>query len=214
MMQTKLKVLVLALSVFTGSLQAQKMLSDGSVVYSVSVEKGKEQAGIAEAFDGATLTVQFKGTQVRSDLNSRLRQQTIFYNSKTGNAVILKESGNEKYMINLAPPQWQQYNKKYEAVSFNSGPDTKVIQGFNCTKATATLKDGTIVTVYYAVDLKPVATGYEYVFSNLPGLPLEYELTTGNIQVKYSASSVQMSPVNASRFDLPTSGYKILDFKQ
>lgn len=200
--------------VFTVPAFSQRMMSDGSVAYTVTVEKGKDQPGISEAFDGAMLTVQFKGTQVRSDLSSKLRQQTVFYNSKTGAAVILKESGTEKYMINLTAQQWQQYNKRYTGASFTITSETKDILGVLCTKATATLKDGSQVVVYYNPDVKPIAVGYEYVFSDLPGLPLEYHLTTGSIEVKYTAASVQTSPVNASRFDLPKSGYKILEFKQ
>lgn len=193
---------------------SQKMVTDGTVVYAVTVVKGKDQPGIAEAFDGASLTVSYKGAMARTDLRSSLRQQTVFYNSKDGSAVILKESGTEKYMINLTPAQWQQYNKKFSGVTFKPTGESKVLAGLNCVKATGVLKDGTTIEVYYSPDLKPIASGYEYAFRDLPGLPLQYEITTGNIVVRYLASSVQSAPVNASKFDLPTSGYKILDFKQ
>ncbi|MES2648656.1 MAG: hypothetical protein V4717_17400 [Bacteroidota bacterium] len=193
---------------------SQKIISDGTVIYNVSVVNGKDQPGISEAFDGATLTVAIKGARVRSDLNSKVRLQSIFYNAQSGTAVILKESGTEKYMINLSAPQWEQYNRKYAGVKFNYVNDSKVIAGYNCKKATGTLKDGSAVTVYYAVDLKPVYQEYEYVFKDLPGLPLEYEITTGTITVKYLATSLLTTPVSASRFDLPKSGYKLLDYKQ
>src|SRR3982750_3827222 len=85
---------------FVGELSAQKMVSDGSVVYAVSIIQGKDQNGISEIFDGATLSVALKGTMARVDLKNNLRQQTVFYNSRDGTAVILKESGAEKYMIN------------------------------------------------------------------------------------------------------------------
>jgi GLPGLI family protein len=193
---------------------AQKMVTDGTVVYAVSVVKGKDQPGIADAFDGATLTVSLKGAMARTDLKSNLRNQTIFYNSKDGSAVILKESGNEKYMINLTTGQWQQYNKKFAGLTFKNTGETKIIEGLNCVKASGVLKDGSTLDVYYCPDLKPLASGYEYAFRDLPGLPLQYEISTGNIVVRYLATSVQSSPVNASRFDLPKSGYKILDFNQ
>lgn len=214
-MKNKILALTLCLSFFlVDTLTAQKMLSDGTVTYQVSVTKGKDVAGIAQAFDGASLVVSFKGTQVRSDLKNNVRQQTIFYNSKDGSAVILKESGAEKYMINLAPAQWVQYNKKYLGAKFTLTDESKVIQGFSCKKATAVLADGSSIEVYYYPDYKPVASGYEYVFKDLPGLPLEYEINSGNISVQYLATSLQMAPVNASRFDLPKSGYKLLDYKQ
>ena len=204
----------LVLMLFALPLFAQKMVSDGSVIYAVSVIKGKDNQAIADAFDGATLTVAFKGAMARTDLKSTLRQQTVFYNSKDGSAVILKESGAEKYMINLTPAQWQQYNRKFDGVKFTNGADTKIIQGVNCQKATGTLKDGSVIEVYYATDLKPIASGYEYAFKDLPGLPLQYEITMGNIVVRYTATSLQSVPVSSSTFDLPKAGYKLLDFKQ
>lgn len=193
---------------------SQKLLSDGSVLYNVSVINGKDQPGIAEAFDGATLLVAMKGTQVRTDLKSNIRVVSVFYNSKDETAVILKESGTEKYMINLTSAQWDTYNRKYAGIKFNYTDDSKVIAGYNCKKATGTLKDGSSIAVYYAPEIKPLSTGYEYAFKDLPGLPLEYEITTGNFSVRYLAANVQLVPVNASRFDLPKSGYKLLDYKQ
>ena len=193
---------------------SQKMLTDGSVLYNVTVVNGKDQPGIAEAFDGATLLVSMKGSMVRSDLRSNVRLQSIFYNAKDGTAVILKESGTEKYMINLTPAQWNQYNHKYAGVNFTYTDETKTLSGYTCKKAIGKLPNGGSITAFYATDLKPVSTGYEYAFRDLPGLPLEYEITTGNITVKYLASSIQMTPVNASRFDLPKSGYKMLEYKQ
>jgi GLPGLI family protein len=205
---------LLLLLVSTSRISAQKVITDGSILYNVSVINGKDQPGIADAFDGATLAVWMKGNQVRTDLKSNVRLQTVFYNAKEKSAVILKESGNEKYMMSLTPAQWDQYNRKSAGIQFDYQNDTKEIAGYNCKKATGTLKDGSTVTVYYTDDLKPYAPGYEYAFTNLAGLPLEYEVTTGNIVVQYRASSVQTNPVSASKFDLPKAGYKLLEYKQ
>ena len=205
--------LVLALFFVTSAI-AQKIMSDGSVLYNVSVINGKDQPAIADAFDGATLTVSMKGSQVRTDLKSNLRLQTVFFNAKDKSAVILKESGSEKYMMSLTPAQWDQYNKKNAGIQYEFQNETKVIAGYNCKKAIGTLRDGSKIVVYYTEDIKPYAPGYEYAFTNLPGLPLEYEMSTGNITVRYRASSVQTTPISASKFDLPKAGYKLLDYKQ
>ena len=194
---------------------SQKLITDGSILYNVSVVNGKDQPGIADAFDGATLLVSMKSSQVRSDLKSNVRLQSTFFNAKDGTAVILKESGNEKYMINLTAAQWNQYNRKYSGVKFNYTDETKTIAGYPCKKAVSNkLSDGSSITVYYATDLKPLSPGYEYAFKDLPGVPLEYEISTGAITVRYLASTIQMTPLNASHFDLPKSGYKLLDYKQ
>jgi GLPGLI family protein len=193
---------------------SQKVFTEGVVQYKVSVINGKDQPGIADAFDGASQTVWMKASQVRVDFTSPLRLQSTLFEAKDGSVVILKESGKEKYMMNLSKDQWGPYNHKYQGVQFSYLNESKTVAGYNCKKAVATLKDGGQIIVYYAPDLIPFAPGYEYAFKDIPGLPLEYEVTMGKITVKYSAASIQTTPVAASKFDLPKSGYKILEYKQ
>jgi hypothetical protein len=76
------------------------------------------------------------------------------------------------------------------------------------------LKDGTDLVVWYATDLVPYEKGYKPEFAGLPGMPLEYEATSGKVTVRYTAHSIQFAPVSASRFELPKAGFKMLEYKQ
>lgn len=208
---TRIGIFMMFLLMTFGAM-AQKVISEGSIVYKVTVVSGKTEPG-ADVFDGATQTVWMKASQVRTDFQTALRLQSTFYDGKDASAVILKESGKEKYMIQLSPAQWLAYNKKYNGIQYQYLPDTKQVAGYNCKKATVTVK-GSLMTVYYTPDLLPFTKGYDYQFKDVPGTVLEYEVKTGNIVVNYKASDVQMGPVNASRFDLPKAGYKILEYNQ
>ena len=42
----------------------------------------------------------------------------------------------------------------------------------------------------------------------------EYQVNSGKVVVKYLANTVVTTPVNASKFDKPKAGYKILEYKQ
>lgn len=193
---------------------AQKVISDGTISYNVSVVSGKTEPGIADAFDGASLTVYMKGTSVRTDFKSILRLQSIFFDGTDGSAVLLRESGKEKYMTNFDKSQWANYNKKYEGITFTYPAETKTIANYSCKKAIGTLKDGSTIEIFFTPDLTPQAAGYDYIFKDLPGLPLEYQVNSGKVVVKYLASSVISTPVSASKFDKPKAGYKILEYKQ
>lgn len=206
-------ILFILLTFFTISTFAQKVMSEGTIVYKVMVTNGKEVPGIADAFDGARLSVFMKGSHVRSDFKSKLRLQSTLYDGKTGMAVILKESGAEKYLIQLSADQWGHYNRKYEGVQFIDAGETKTILGYECRKAEGTMKDGGKIIVYYSPDMVPLTRGYEYSFKELAGLALAYEVTSGKITVKYEAESLQFTPVTSSRFDVPTSGYKMLNYQ-
>jgi hypothetical protein len=192
---------------------AQKVLSEGNVLYQITVLSGKAEPGIADAFDGAKQTVWFKGGNVRTDFVSLMLKQSTFYDDGAGTAVVLKEVGQEKYMMNLDKGQWQQYNRKYEGLTYAYGTEEKTIAGYACKQATATLKDGSTMVVFYTPDVRPLTYQYDYAFRSLPGLALMYEVKTGGITLNYTATALSFLPVNGGYFDLPKSGYKMLTYK-
>ena len=203
---------------FIGSLviisaHAQRVMTEGTIVYNLSVVTTSKEPEMADIFDGATLTVYLKSTQALSELKSALLNQTIIYDGKNLSAVILKESGEQKFIISLTSENWLHYNRKYDGVNYSYTNEQKTIAGFSCKKATGTLKDGTEFSVYYATNLTPSVKGYDYQFKGLPGMPLEYEVQNGTMKVKYTASKITFSPVPAFKFDVPKSGYRILDYK-
>jgi hypothetical protein len=53
---------------------------------------------------------------------------------------------------------------------------------------------------------------FEYQFRDVPGFVLEYESQEGDKGViRYTATKINLSPVQASRFDIPVSGYRLLN---
>ena len=64
--------------------------------------------------------------------------------------------------------------------------------------------DGFEITVFYTRDLIPENKVYDPPFKNLDGLPLEYEFTKGDLHIKYTLASINLNPVPASKFDIPT----------
>jgi len=195
-------------------LAQQKVMTEGSLTYSITVATTNKEAEMADIFDGATLNVFIKGTVVSSELKSVLLNQTIVYDGKTEGAVIIKEAGDQKFITSLSPANWLHFNRKYEGVSYTFQDETKTILGYPCKKANGKLKDGTEFTVFYATNLSPNVKGYDYQFKSLPGLPLEYEVQNGNMKVKYTASKILFAPVPAFKFEIPQKGYRILDYQQ
>ena len=210
------KIALLLLTVFSikcGMAQA-RVMSDGSITYNIQAISESKNPTIVDAFDGSSFTVLLKGNNVRTDFKSLLRTQSIFYNGADSTATILKESGKEKYMFQLTSDNWTNYNKRYLNMSFSTdNSKTKTIAGHTAVFASGTTVNGEKINVWYTTQLTPQARGYDYVFKNLNGLPLEYEVINGDVTVKYTAVSVLLAPVSASRFDKPTSGYKIVPYQ-
>ncbi len=61
-------------------------------------------------------------------------QATIFDN-KSGEAVILKEVGNDKYISFFNAGEWREKNKQWEDVSVNITGENKKLLNYNCRKA-------------------------------------------------------------------------------
>ena len=195
-------------------MSAQKNLSEGSIVYNISVETGSAQPKMADMLDGATTTVYLKGNQSRTEMISGLGTEATIYNAATDNGVILKDYSGQKLMITLTPQDWKKNNQKYEGITFENTGETAEIAGFKCQKAIAKLKDGSTFTVYYTNDINVSNKEYDYQFKTLPGLAVQYEMQSGKMKFKFTLAKISYSNVPTSKFEIPKSGYRVLTYEE
>ena len=192
--------------------RAQKRISELTLVYdySVTVEGGNKLQGVGNA----SHTIYIKGNKSRSEMTNQLFSSTSIYDANTGFGVILKELSGQKLLIRMNPDNWSEKNQMYDGIVFKSTGETKVIAGYNCIKATGQTSAGAVVTVYYTKELVPENKQYDPLFKTLAGLPLEYELTNGNVKISYRFSKMSLNPVPASKFDIPSSGYREMNYEE
>ena len=191
---------------------AQKKFSEGTISYDIVINTGTDKPQSADFLDGATSAVYIKGPKTRTEMVSPLGTQSTIFDGKSS-IVILKEYGEQRYMINLKPEDWKDANRKYEQVAFTFDKEaTKTILGYACSKAVGKLPDGTTFTVWYTTDLIPENKEFQYANRDLPGLALEYETSMGNMKVTYTVSKISFSPVPAAKFDIPKSGYRVITY--
>lgn len=193
---------------------SQKKLTEATISYDIMINTNNEKPKAADLLDGAVSVIYLKGNSSRSEMISSLGTQSTIVDGKTGNVTILKEYGEQKYMINLTPDNWKTSNKKYEGISFTYEDEFKTIAGYNCQKAIGKLADGTTFTVFFTKDLVPVNRDFQYLNKNLPGLAMQYEASMGKQKVTYTVSSVNFNLVPAAKFDLPKSGYRVMTYEE
>ncbi|MEO7960165.1 MAG: DUF4412 domain-containing protein [Ginsengibacter sp.] len=194
--------------------QAQKALTEGSLVYNISVETGSAEPKMADMLDGATTTVFIKGNQSRTEMVSGLGTEATIHNATNGTGVILKEYSGQKLMITLTDDDWAKNNKKYDGIIFESTGETSVINGYNCRKAIAKLKDGTSFVVYYTNDVAVSNKNYDYQFKTLPGLAIQYEMQSGKMKFKFTLSKINFQSVPEAKFEIPKTGYRVLTYEE
>jgi GLPGLI family protein len=195
-------------------LVAQRRLTEATISYDIVINTTNKTPQAADLLDGATSVVYLKSNSSRSDMISSLGTQATIVDGKTGNVTVLKEYGEQKYMITMTRENWKESNKKYEGIKFTYVEEYKTIAGYNCQKAVGTLTDGSTFNVYFTRDLVPVNKDFQYLNKNLPGLAMQYEATLGNMLVTYTVSSINLNPVQQSKFDLPKSGYRVMTYEE
>ena len=193
---------------------AQKALSEGTLVYNMSVETGSAEPKMADMLDGATTTISIKGDQSRVELVSGLGREATIFNAATANGFILKDYSGQKLMITLTSKDWDANNKKYEGIEFENTGETSVISGFTCKKAIAKLKNGSSFTVYYTDDVNVQNKSYDAQFKTLPGLPVQYEMQAGKMKFKFTLASISFDAVPSSKFEAPKSGYRVMTYQE
>ena len=196
------------------SVSAQKKVAEFTLVYDYSVATAGNAGRQMDSGQMAIHTVYIKGNKSRSEMTNSLFSSTTIYDANTGAAVILREVSGQKLLIRLTPENWQERNSIFQGLVFNDTAETKEIAGYKCTKAVAQTKSGATITVFYTRDIIPENREYDPYFKDLDGLPLEYEMAKGDLKIKYKVSKIDFNPVPASKFDIPKSGYREMDYEE
>lgn len=207
-------ILLFVISGYSISADAQKMLTEGVLVYNMAVETGSGQPKMADMFDGATNTVYLKGNLSRVELVSGLGKEATIHDAGKGTATILKDYSGQKLMITLTASDWGNNNKKYSGMTLEPTGKTSTIAGYKCQEVIAKLSNGNTFNVWYTPDVKVANTSYDVQFANLPGLAVQYEMTSGSMKFKFTLAKITFDSVPSSRFEVPTSGYRVMTYQE
>lgn len=187
----------------------QKIFSEGTIIYQVATLLDSQVVNAQ-----VKSVQQIKGSHTKVDLVSSVGKTSTIFNSREGEGAILQEYGAQKIMIPVTKENLQSRNQKYEQLVYEFQKDAKMILSYACTKAVASLPDGTKLEVYFSTDLVTDNTDIGFQFGKLPGLALEFTSRKGNRAITYNAISILFEPVPIQLFDLPTAGYRILNYEE
>ena len=189
----------------------QRIVAECTVVYKVE----SQDAADASMRQKATKTVYIKSNNARIDLVAPSYTQSTIYNKTTATASVLRSFGEDKYMTPLNTKQWRSINAALDSIQIQITGDSATILDYSCKKAVLKLKDGTLVTVYFTAAIIPSVREYEYMFKDIPGFVLGYEMIdAAGIKTAFRATQINLyNPVSASKFDIPTKGYRIIELE-
>lgn len=188
----------------------QRTVAECTIYYDNVIPAGAEKS----TTEVIHKTVYIKGNNSRVNVSSPSYQISTIIDQSTGKVVVLRSFGNNKYMTVLTKAQWVEANKKFEGMKFIPLNDTKNILGYNCKNAQLLLKDSSVYNIYYTTAIVPSVKDFEYEFKDVLGFVLEYEATDNNgNKIHFLASKISFDPVLLSEFEIPTKGYRIINWK-
>lgn len=208
--------ILLGVLFFWGSsltLQAQRRLTEATLVYAIHVDDKDSAATQPHFADGAISTSYLKGANSRTDLVTQSGKQSTIFISKSAQVVLLKEYGNQRYLTRMTLSQWERSNKKYREAGITLLSDTLRLKGYLCYKALATLADSTTFTIWYTKELNPLNKEFLPMAGSVPGLILSFETLLGDKKVRYEIDQIVLNPVQQVLFDIPESGYRVLELQ-
>jgi GLPGLI family protein len=197
----------------SNSFAQQRVVAECTISFKISMDEVGVDKDALNSLKQSSKTIYIKGNDSRVDLKSPTILQSIIYDKTESSAVVLREFGNNKFMHRLDKKKWLEANRQYEGSSIELINESKLILGYQCKKAVLHLKDGTEFNLYYAVEMIPSVKEFEYQFKDVPGFVLEYQIKEKGSEtiVNYKADKISLSPVLASKFDIPISGYRLLN---
>lgn len=197
---------------FSNFLFAQKQISEGSIEYAISISSAKDNKTL-DKFNGATLKLFVRPGLSRTIMQSSLGTEATVFNSNLGKGFILKEYSGQKLLITMTKANWVQKNQWNNNLNFSVDANTVELNGYSCKKATANTPDGKTFTVYFTPSITITNTDYNNAFK-LPGLPVQYEIQSGNLTFKYSLVNVTEQRIDAALFEEPKSGYRVMTYDE
>src|SRR3954468_983687 len=90
---------LIVLMLFAVPALAQKKFTEGTISYDVVINTGSDKPKNADFLDGTTVANYIKGNRSRTEMVSPLGTLTTINDSTKNSIVILKEFGEQKYMI-------------------------------------------------------------------------------------------------------------------
>ena len=206
-MAKKLMV-VMALFMAMTSAMAQTKLTEGTVVYAISMTNDDLDPQVA-AMMPKEMSLSFKGDMSKSDMKMGMGTMDYIFNAKTKITTMLMDMMGNKTAVKMTESDLEKQSGKEKKTTVKTLPDTKVICGYTCNKAEITVegeKDKQIV--FYTKDIVTKnANAMKAGLKGIDGFPMEYVISQNGIGMKMSVKSVSKDKVDDNIFKIP-SGYK------
>jgi len=194
---------------FQNEIYAQKGLSEGKVIYTITYPDMEMDPQMVAMMPTESV-VFFKGAMSRTDLSMGMGiSSSSIMNSKTGEIVALTDMMGSKSAMKMTTDELKKsknQNKTPDPVITITN-ETKEIAGYKCKKAIVKNADNT-QEIYYTDEINSISAA-TLDWKEIKGFPMEYSIDQNGLKMKFAAKSVTPEKVADTIFVIPAD-YKMV----
>lgn len=182
----------------------------GKIVYKISYEKNNlddEVTGMLPRL----MSLYIDDDKIKTDLVTELGTQSAIYDLQLKTKTALMDMMGSKYAIRDSWETIQADHEKKPKPQVVFTGETKVIAGYNCSKAVVSVKEtedsAPVESIAWFTDEIVVNPGINFgnaMFKDIQAVLMEYEMEAGNdLKMKFLAFSVEKMKISSKDFEIP-----------
>ncbi|MCK9202826.1 MAG: DUF4412 domain-containing protein [Bacteroidales bacterium] len=199
-------VIFLAFYSFTFTTQGAKPF-EGIITFKITYPDNKFSESQMAMFP-KVLTVSIRGLKSRTDMQIGGINTVEITDYESKSKVSLLNMMGQKYAIKQTTADIEKDLSKGGVTTVELSGETKIIAGYTCKKAIVTVNDDGIKTkfeVFYSSELGSKLSNFDNpVYKDIDGVLLEFSVQNQNVNMKFTASSVDKKNVPAKDFEIPS----------
>ena len=207
-------LLVLFLLIASQSSFAQKVFTEGTLTYKVSV------SGVTDPQQQAMLQNMNMSMYVKNGKFATVMDmgmgKTRTVQTADDKFVMLMDMMGQKIKMTMDKKQYESKRKvNDDDYTVTLTEDSKVIAGYNCKKAIIKTKDGKSFYAYFTKDIvRSGKSDYNGPYAKIDGMLMEYTMEQKGNTMTMTCTNVNFDPVSDDVFLVPESGYTEMTFDQ
>jgi GLPGLI family protein len=202
------KITLLAFALLaTVSMFAQTKVKEGTAKYKIDYDLDAEGQEM-KAMLPSEMTMYFKGDKYAAETTGGMFDQKAVTNMKNQETIMLMDMMGNKVAVKISKDDIEKEKNKGKKPKVEITSDTKDIAGFKCTKAIATLDDGTKMEIWFTKDIM-VNNAFKEGYDGIDGMMMEYSVPQKMFTMKMTCTEVKQGNVDDKVFEIP-SDYKMM----
>ncbi len=186
----------------------------GVIIYNITYDDANMDPQMA-AMMPKTLKMIIKEGKVKTEMSTGMGKNINIFDSETMTGSALLDVMGQKFAIEMAADEINKEMEDAPDVKIEKLDDTKEIAGYTCKKAVVkVLKDSGEteyeLEVYYTDELGSGGINMDNpMFKDIDGVMLEYSIKNEDMDMKFTAISVDQKKVSDSEFEIPEDYKKV-----